>query len=118
MHRIVFVIAAAACLSISGTPVFAAAACPANGAPYSIKGVVKQVSTTNSGQTYYSILHPRCGSSEDNTIAVYPAAPEAACDVGKHASAKGTYSMDCPSDADAFGGVCVALLNNATISCK
>jgi hypothetical protein len=103
------------------SPAASASKCPATGQPYSVAGIVKKTDTTNDGRTFYSILpsrHSGCGSSEDDTIAVYPDAPAASCSAGQHAKARGAYSFQCTEDPVFGGAVCVAALNNATLACK
>jgi hypothetical protein len=103
------------------SPAASAPKCPATGQPYSVAGIVKKTDTTNDGRTFYSILpsrHSGCGSSEDDMIAVYPDAAAAACSVGSHAKARGTYSFQCTEDPVFGGPVCVARLNNAALACK
>jgi hypothetical protein len=103
------------------SPAASAPKCPATGQPYNVAGIVKKTDTTNDGRTFYSILpsrHSGCGSSEDDTIAVYPDAPVVSCSAGAHAKARGSYSFQCTEDPVFGGAVCVAHLNNATLVCK
>ena len=103
------------------SPAASAPKCPATGQSYSVAGLVKKTDTTNDGRAFYSILpsrHSACGSSEDDTIAVYPDAAVSSCSVGKHAKARGAYSFQCTEDPVFGGAVCVATLNNATLACK
>jgi hypothetical protein len=103
---------------LASAPSMAAHVCPANGKTYKVRGVVKSVNTTHDGQAYYNVVAAHCGSSEDDTIAVYPATPVTSCVAGKQATARGRYDFKCVDQGDLLGGVCIASLSNANLSCR
>jgi hypothetical protein len=91
MRAIVLLVSTAAmAAAIMSVPAAAKPVCPAHGKPYAVTGRVRTVEAAE-GQTLYVVYHPECG---------------------------GTYNLVCEKDQDARFKVCVARLENATLTCK